>query len=541
MVKKIFRSVFLSTIIVLLASVALIIASLNSCFISEQKKVLASETDLAAAGVRKEGEDYLKALHNEDYRITWINSDGTVLYDNEEDASSMGSHADREEVIEAFQNGTGSCERYSETLGQTTMYYAEKLPGNTVIRLAVTRNSLWLMLLRMITPFLWIIIAAVIASVLIAKTIARKIVEPLNHLNLDDPLSNRDIPEIEPLLERMDEQNHKIRDQVEELHQKQKEFNTVTNAIEEGLILCDQKENMISWNPAAAQLFGIDEEHHELPEEAGKLIHEAAQDRHVEKTLSLHDRKIQMNAGPVHSHGKQTGIAVLAVDVTETYEAEQMRREFTANVSHELKTPLQTIMGSSELLENHLVKDEDRDSFYTGIRSESSRMLTLIDDIIRLSQLDEDTPLEETDLSLKAVVSEAVEALREAAEKHGIQVETDLADVSVHASQRLVYEIAFNLIDNAIRYNRPDGQVKVTVERKEDHAVLKVADTGIGIPEKDLPRIYERFYRVDKSHSRATGGTGLGLSIVKHAVKKCRAVIRVQSEVNRGTVFTVLF
>lgn len=541
MTHKIFKSMLVSILIVLFASVFLIIASVNNYLVQEWKNILVDQTDLAAAGVEISGDQYLETLRSKNYRVTWVDTDGTVLFDNEENTSSLSNHSDREEIAEAFQKGTGSSERYSETLGQVTMYYAEKLSDNTVIRLSVTRNSLWLMLLKMITPFLWILLAAVIISVLLARRTAYLIVNPLNHLNLDEPLKNQGYEEIQPLLTRLDQQNQKIKDQLEELHQKQKEFNTVTNAIEEGLLLFNAEGKLLSYNPAAADFFHMESDQDSIPDEAMTYVYKALDHEHEDGVITLSDRKIHIDAGAVHSHGKTTGAAVLVNDITEQYEAEQIRREFTANVSHELKTPLQSIMGYSELLENHFVKEEDKDVFYKKIHQESCRLLALIDDIIRLSQLDEDTPLQESDLNVKDIVNEAIEALQDSAKKYDVSVHTDLKDVSVHANARLLYEIVYNLTDNAIRYNHKGGNVTVSTDKQDDHVILKVKDTGIGIAQKDITRIFERFYRVDKSHSRATGGTGLGLSIVKHAVRKCHARIQVNSRLHEGTEFSIIF
>lgn len=540
MTKKIFRSVLLSTVLILIAAVALIIVSLNSYIVSNEKTILASQADLAASGVETSGKEYLENLRSDQYRLTWVDSDGTVLFDNEEDPASMSNHANREEIIEAFQNGTGECERYSSTLAQTTMYYAKKLSDNTVIRVAITRNSIWLTLLRMMSSFLWILIGAIAVSVFIARHISKSIVEPINHLNLEEPLSNQGYEEIQPLLRKLDSQNRTISIQMDELNQRKKEFNTVTDAISEGLILLDQNEQILFDNPAADDLFDLDETR-ELPSSLRDLIHQAKKGEPVYGVIAWKGRNIQIDASPAESNGVMTGISVMAADITETYKEEQVRREFTANVSHELKTPLQSIMGSSELLENNLVKEEDKPSFYEKIHHESARLLSLIDDIIRLSRLDEGEKVEESDLNLSDTVKEAEEALKDSAVKHDVTIIENLNDAPVHANMRLIYEIVYNLMDNAIRYNRPEGTVTVSTYTDKGHSVLKVSDTGIGIPKESLSRIFERFYRVDKSHSRATGGTGLGLSIVKHAVQISHGSIHVESEEGKGSTFIVRF
>lgn len=540
MTKKIFRSVLLSMVLILAAATALIVVSLNSYIVSNEKSVLASQADLAAAGVETSGKKYLENLRSDQYRLTWVDKDGNVLFDNEEDPASMSNHSDREEIIEAFQNGTGECERYSSTLAQTTMYYAKKISDDTVIRVAITRNSLWLTLLRMMSSFLWILIGAIAVSVFIARHISRSIVEPINHLNLDEPLSGQGYEEIQPLLRKLDTQNRTISAQIDELNRRKKEFNTITDAISEGLILLNPQREILFENPAAMDLFDLDETE-VLPSSVRDLIDQAEKGDSAYGVITYKGRDIRIDASPAMTDGNMTGISVLAADITETYREEQVRREFSANVSHELKTPLQSIMGSSELLENNLVKEEDRTAFYEKIHHESSRLLNLIDDIIRLSQLDEGNKVEESSLNLKDIVKEAEEALKDSARSHHVTIIEKLQDAPVHANMRLIYETVYNLMDNAIRYNRPDGTVTVTVYTDAGHSVLKVADTGIGIPKESLSRIFERFYRVDKSHSRATGGTGLGLSIVKHAVQISHGTIHVESEAGKGSTFTVRF
>lgn len=532
MFKKIFRASFLLTSLVLFFAVLLSTIVLSIDFDHTEMSALASQADLAASGVNTSGKKYLKNLKGENYRITWINSKGKVLYDNEENPKKMGNHARREEVAEAMKKGTGTSERYSTTLSTVTMYYAERLNNGGVIRIAITRNSFWRMLLRLLSPLLLIMLLAVLVSWFLAKT--------LNEMDLDKPLESKAYDEIKPLLTRLDSQNKQIADQMEQLHHREKELKTVTDAMQEGLILIDLDDWILLSNPAVVSLLGLHDTD-PLPDDVKEIIDKNSRLAHTEGIVERNGRNIQISASPIISRKILKGTSILVVDVTEEYHEEQVRREFTANVSHELKTPLQSIMGSAELLENHLVKDEDRDGFYKKIHESSAQLLTLIDDIIRLSHLDENQRFEEIKLNLKSPVTEALEALQGSAYRHGIKLETNLSDTMILANFRLVYEIAYNLIDNSIRYNKEKGKTKITVKEHRGQAILQVADTGIGIPQEAQNRIFERFYRVEKSHSRKTGGTGLGLSIVKHAVQQCHGTIRLESELGKGSTFTVIF
>lgn len=540
MFKKIFRAVFLSTAVMLVCSVVLSALFLGIDYDHNEVNTLASQADLAASGVNNGGRKYLTQLKGENYQITWINAKGKVLYDNEENPAKMGNHAKRKEVAEAMKKGEGQSERYSTTLSTVTMYYAKKLKDGGVIRVAVTRNSIWMTILQLLTLMLIILLIAVIASWFVAKMISQSIVKPLNQLDLDQPLESKSYEEIKPLLTRLDSQNKQIADQMEQLHHREKEFKTVTDTMQEGLILIDLNDQVLLSNPAVVSLLGS-KSSEVLPDDVKKIIDQDKRTVHTEGIVEREGRNIQISASPIFSRKVLKGTSILVVDVTEEYHEEQVRREFTANVSHELKTPLQSIMGSAELLENNLVKEDDRPAFYRKIHESSAQLLTLIDDIIRLSHLDENPEFEEVRMNLKSPVTEAIEALQASADKHEIELKAALADTEIKANFRLVYEIAYNLIDNAIRYNNPGGQVKIAVKEVRGQAILRVSDTGIGIPLEAQNRIFERFYRVDKSHNRKTGGTGLGLSIVKHAVQQCHGTIRLESELGKGSTFTVVF
>lgn len=542
MKKKLFKNILLSMIVTLTVCMSLMILVLNKNFVKIEIGQLAKEATLASSGVENDGESYLESINDPDYRITWLDSAGNVLYDTQVNSATMENHSSREEFKKAMSEGEGSSIRYSSTMLQQNIYYAVKLNDNTVLRVAETYDSVLSLTLRLLTPILWIYILAIAISGFLANYLAKRISKPINEIDLDHPLSKPSYEEIQPLLKRVDSQNKQIKKQMDDLHQKKKEFNSVTDNISEGLILLNKENDVVSINNAARQLFQTEDQNVILStEEIKDLIEKAKQGKEAETILRKDEAIIHVIANPIYSHSVFTGISILAFDVTNTYEAERTRKEFTANVSHELKTPLQTIMGSAELLQNHLVKQDDIPSFYEKIHQESSRMLTLIDDIIRLSQLDESSQVEENTLRINDSAKEAINSLKESAKKKNIQIQTNLNEAFIKANSRLIYEIIYNLIDNAIRYSNNDSSIEVSTYTDIHHAYLKVKDNGIGIPLEDQSRIFERFYRVDKSHSRATGGTGLGLSIVKHAVKLSHGTIALESELNKGSTFTVTF
>lgn len=542
MKKKLFKNILLSMIVTLTVCMSLMILVLNKNFVKIEIGQLAKEATLASSGVENDGESYLESINDPDYRITWLDSAGNVLYDTQVNSATMENHSSREEFKKAMSEGEGSSIRYSSTMLQQNIYYAVKLNDNTVLRVAETYDSVLSLTLRLLTPILWIYILAIAISGFLANYLAKRISKPINEIDLDHPLSKPSYEEIQPLLKRVDSQNKQIKKQMDDLHQKKKEFNSVTDNISEGLILLNKETEVVSINNAARQIFQTEDQNVILStEEIKDLIEKAKQGKEAETILRKDEAIIRVIANPIYSHSVFTGISILAFDITNTYEAERTRKEFTANVSHELKTPLQTIMGSAELLQNHLVKQDDIPSFYEKIHQESSRMLTLIDDIIRLSQLDESSQVEENTLRINDSAKEAINSLKESAKKKNIQIQTNLNEAFIKANSRLIYEIIYNLIDNAIRYSNNDSSIEVSTYTDTHHAYLKVKDNGIGIPLEDQSRIFERFYRVDKSHSRATGGTGLGLSIVKHAVKLSHGTITLESELNKGSTFTVTF
>ena len=548
MTKRIFRATLLVGVAVLIASLTLVMGALYSYFGRVQESQLRDELSLAVVGVEQNGMDYLKQLRSDQYRITWLRADGAVLYDTQADAESMENHAQRQEVQQALATGEGESSRYSDTLLQKTVYYAKRLPDGTVLRLSAIRVTTGVLVLNMLQPILLVLAAALILSGVLASRLARRITEPLNRLDLEHPLENDTYEELAPLLRRMEHQRRQIDRQMDELRRRSEEFEQITGSMNEGLVLLDEAGVILSINPAARRLLdaaencvGQDLLTVDRDVALSDALRQAAEQGHSEFRGQRNGREYQFDVTRIQSEGRTAGTVLLVFDVTERAFAERNRREFTANVSHELKTPLQGIIGSAELLENGLVKQEDVPRFIGHIRSEAQRLVTLIGDIIRLSQLDEGEPMPAEPVEMLALAREAAESLQSAAAARNVTVTVEGEPVALTGVRRLLYEIVFNLCDNAIKYNTDGGRVQVTVTKENETAAVTVRDTGIGIPPDQQDRVFERFYRVDKSHSKASGGTGLGLSIVKHAVQYHHGAIHLQSEVGKGTEIRVTF
>ena len=546
--RKIFRSILTVGVAVLACSLLLVMGCFYSFYEGMQEHQLGDELRIAAAAVETNGSTYLEKIKSDRFRVTWIASDGTVLYDTQADAAQMENHLEREEVREALETGTGSSSRYSATLLKKTVYSASRLTDGTVLRLSASRATMGALLLGAFQPILLVVIVLLVLSSLLASRLAKRIVEPLNALDLEHPLENDAYEELSPLLRRIDRQRRQIDAQLAELRQKTDEFTQITAGMNEGLVLLDEKGAVLNINPAAQTLFGVtgacvgqdfltvDREH-----SMSLALRTAMTDGHSEVRAERGGREYQFDLSRIESDGKVVGAVLLAFDMTAQAFAERSRREFTANVSHELKTPLQGIIGSAELLENGMVKPEDMPRFVGHIRAEAQRLVTLIGDIIRLSELDEGGELPTETVDLLPLAQEAAENLRAAAEAKGVTVTVSGENAPVTGVRRLLYEIVYNLCDNAIKYNADGGSVDVRVGAEGGSACLTVRDTGIGIPPEHQSRIFERFYRVDKSHSKASGGTGLGLSIVKHAVAYHHGTIALKSEVGKGTEIAVRF
>lgn len=544
MTRKIFKAVMAAACGVLIASLLIIMGCLYDYFGAVQTSQLLAELDMAAAGVETAGLDYLQTLGDFSNRLTWIGADGDVLYDAKADEAAMENHAEREEVREALTSGAGQSVRYSSTLLEKTMYCAKRLPDGTVLRISESRATIAVLILGMLQPICLVLLAALVAAYFLARRLSEKITQPLNALDLDHPTENQAYDELAPLLRRISQQRKQINAQLRQLQQRKDEFTQITACMNEGLVLLAPTGTILSINPAAKRFFNASElavgqdyltveRCHELTEG----ISEAGDKGHSEITLNRDGRVYQLDMSRIQSEGETVGVVLLIFDITDKAESERSRREFTANVSHELKTPLTAILGSSELLQNGMVKSEDVPRFVGHIHDEAARLLALIEDIIRLSQLDEGASTAAETVDIAQVASEVVALLAAKAEECGVTLALKVEACFVTGERRLVHEIVYNLTENAIKYNVPGGRVAVDVKG----GVLTVADTGIGIPKEDQARVFERFYRVDKSHSKAIGGTGLGLSIVKHAAAYLNAEITLESEEGKGTIVRVEF
>lgn len=547
MTNKILKAILLAAITVLVASLLMITGVLYGYFGNLQQSQLKDELSLAAEGTEQLGDAYLKELEESSYRLTWVNADGDVLYDSRANAEEMENHRDREEIREALKNGTGSSSRYSTTLTEKYIYEAMRLKDGTVLRISESRVTAVVLVLRMLQPIGLILSIAIVLSVCLSKSMAKRIVEPLNRLNLDQPMENDAYEELAPLLRRIHIQQEEISGQLHTLRRKQDEFDQITGNMKEMLVLLDDTGRVISINPAAEVWF-------ETTKSAGKdflmvyrkqnmqaAIQQAKEEGFSSLRQEKNGRQYQFELNSIDSQGSVVGIVLLGFDITEQLNAEKNRREFTANVSHELKTPLQSIIGSTELLENGIVKEEDIPRFVGHIRKEASRLVCLIEDIIRLSQLDEGAQMPWEEVSLGALAEEVCETLSDVAREKEVSVEVQGERGQLLGVRRLLYEIVYNLCDNAIKYNHVGGSVKIAVEDLESSVRLQVMDNGLGIPVTEQEKVFQRFYRVDKSHSKKSGGTGLGLSIVKHGVQYHHGTIHMESAPGQGTRIEVVF
>ena len=544
MTSKIFRSTIFVAIVVLLCAVGIILGVLYGYFDDLQIGQLEDELRLAAIGTEESGYDFLEKIDSDHFRITWVASDGKVLYDTHADVVTLENHGDRKEIRDALKYGNGEDIRYSSTLLERTVYEAQRLSDGTVLRISVSQNTMMILLVGMLHPICVVIVIAVALSALLAHRMSKRIVEPLNNLNLEKPMANHTYEEITPLLQRINQQHRQIDSQMRTLQRKTDEFAQITSYMQEGLVVLDKETNIRSINNAAMAIFGADADcvgssffMINRSNTLRQALNDALDRGHGSATKELDGKTYRFDMSSIQSDGKRLGAVILAVDVTETYNAEQMRREFSANVSHELKTPLQGIIGSAELLGSGMVKAEDEARFVGHIRKEAARLVNLIEDIIRLSQLDEGVELPKETVDLLELATDVKSILAASAAEKNVTVEVSGAGFCVQGVRRLLHEVLYNLCDNAIKYNVPGGSVTICAENNR----LIVRDTGIGIPGEHKDRIFERFYRVDKSHSKQSGGTGLGLSIVKHAVAYHKASITLDSTPGEGTTITIQF
>lgn len=549
MTKRIFRSIFTVAAVILLASFVLITGVLYEYFSNKQVDQLNMQTHLAAQGLEAAGEDYLSDMDISGCRLTWIAADGTVLYDSQAEQSGMENHADREEVRQALKTGHGESMRYSTTLMERQIYSADRLSDGTVVRISDTQYTPLTLILGMIQPVIIIALIALLLSLLLASHMAKRIVKPLNEMSLDNAEKIETYPELAPLTDKLKSQQNQLREQEKELRRRRDEFDAATGSMTEGLVLLNEQGSVLSINKAATKAldigrYCIGKDIRALSEEPRlrETVEKALGGEHGEAHITLGGVSYRLYASPVTSGDRVAGAALLMLDTTEKEKAEQLRREFSANVSHELKSPLHTISGCAELLANGIVKPEDVPHFLSQIQSESKRMIALIEDIIKLSHLDEGAEdMQREDVDLLSVARREAGNLSQAAEDAGVTLTVSGESAVINGIPQLLAAIVHNLCENAIKYNHPGGFARVNVRREGKKTLLTVEDDGIGIPPEEQQRIFERFYRVDKSHSKEVGGTGLGLSIVKHAAALHNARISVVSAPDRGTTITLAF
>ncbi|HFU6691448.1 TPA: ATP-binding protein [Streptococcus agalactiae] len=547
MTKKIFRTTLSATLGIVLVTILMIMGFLYNYFNHIQREQLRTQTALASQGISFEGKDYFENLKTSNVRITWVDNKGQVLYDTQSDAKHMKNHANRQEIKEAIKSGYGESTRWSATLTEKSIYAAQRLNNGTIVRLSVAQQTIFYLLLGMMSPLAIIILLAIILSVLIARYIAKKVSEPLNNIDLDHPLSNDSYEEITPLLRRLDSHQAKIQHQKLLLQKRQKEFDTIISKIKEGMILLDDQARIVSINAEALKLFQINDDWHgRFMMEVSRdltlkdLIDQGLKGKKKEANIDIENNHYRVLVRPTTDNNRVTGLVVLLFDVTDQLQIEQLQREFTANVSHELKTPLHVISGYSELLANQMVPNEEVPQFAAKIHKESERLVKLVEDIINLSHLDEQEKLPQETVNLYDLTQKVLEGLQAKADKKHIQINFNGEEAILRGNPVLLNSLVYNLCDNAITYNHEKGQVNVTLKNSPDTITLEVSDTGLGIAEKDKKRIFERFYRVDKSRSKIVGGTGLGLSIVKSALDFHNGSIKVDSHLGQGTTMTVL-
>lgn len=545
--KKIFRSSVAVALVVLLSSIVLIIGILFQYFENQLQSELESEASYIAYAVEKQGLDYIRNFSNSDKRITLISPDGDVIADTSANESELGNHADRQEVIDALKNGKGTSIRYSNTLAEKTVYYAMKMDDGNILRVSTTQYTVAAIIMSLIQPILIVFVVAVVLSFVLSQKISKSIIKPINELDLDNPSNNEPYDELAPLLQKISKQKKTIEKQVKLAEKKQEEFRLITENMKEGFIVVDKQMNLLTYNRSALKLLGISKERPDDILSTGNdhltfAISKALDGEREKSDLTLGNNNYRLIANPVFEKDMVIGAVILIIDVTESVKREQLRQEFTSNVSHELKTPLTSISGFAEIMKNGGTPDAVVTDFSTSIYDEAQRLISLVNDIIKISELDEknvQTASEEVDLFELSV--DIINRLKPVADKRNISFNLIGESTIVSGTAKILDEMIYNLCDNAIKYNVDNGTVDVILSESNHHIKLTVRDTGIGIPQAEQERVFERFYRVDKSHSKAIGGTGLGLSIVKHAAIYHNAEIKLKSELGKGTSVTVMF
>lgn len=549
MKKRVFRGLFLQSCLIVCLSVIFILGMLYNYFSKLTSGEIKNELNYIATGVEQNGLSYLVALDSDSSRITWISDAGDIIFDSEKDAKKMENHADRVEFVEALKSGSGESYRYSNTLGEMSYYYAKQLDDGSVLRISGSRYTVVSLLFGMIAPVILVLVVSFIISLVVARKVSDKIVAPINDIDMNNIDDVDTYEELTPFIRKISHQNRKIQSQFNELQRKQQEFDTITENMNEGLLVFDKNTDVIFYNTSAMKLLGADEVLQKQSvyilnrsEVFMKSVNRALTGEHSECNIKLGERIYQIIANPVYYDKQLAGGIIIIVDVTEKEERENLRREFSANVSHELKTPLTSISGFAEIMKSGMVKDEDMKHFAENIYNEAKRLITLVGDIIKLSQFDEESGIAEfEEVDFTEIVNDNVKRLAGPAADKFISINVDCDAIKIQAISSVIDEMVYNLIENAIKYNKEDGSVNVSLKNVDGRILLIVEDTGIGIPFADRQRVFERFYRVDKSHSKSIGGTGLGLSIVKHAVAMHNGTIELESEPDKGTKIVVSF
>lgn len=549
MKKRIFRGMFLQSCLIVSLSVVIIMGMLYRYFSKITMQEIKNELTFISVGVEQNGIDYLEALGDGNSRITWIAENGDIIYDNQMDESQMENHKDRDEVVAALKEGNGESYRFSNTLGKMSYYYATLLEDNSVLRISGTRYTVVSLLMGMVTPILLVIVIASVVSMIISIKISENITRPVNEIDLRNLDKVDTYEELSPFIRKISHQNRKIQSQVNELRQKQQEFDTITENMSEGLLMFDEKTDVIFYNTTAMKLLGAEDIVGKQSvyvlnrsETFINSVNLALKGEHSECNINLNDRIYQIIANPVYNENKLAGGIIIIVDITEKEEREHLRREFSANVSHELKTPLTSISGFAEIMKSGMVNEEDMKKFAGNIYNEAKRLITLVGDIIKLSKFDESSEKAVfEDVNFKEIVYDNVKRLLQVAEGKNVEIIADCQEINIKGISSVIDEMVYNLIENAIKYNKENGTVTVSLKNEDNHVKFTVEDTGIGIPYGEQQRVFERFYRVDKSHSKEIGGTGLGLSIVKHGAAMHNANIELTSEPGKGTKIVVIF
>lgn len=547
MTSKIFRSVFFTSVLTLLASLVLVLGVLFGAFENQIEKELKSEAGYIAYTIENGDMDFFNRFSDSGKRVTLIDPNGEVIADTEADAGKMDNHSDREEVKEALKDGSGTNVRYSKTLTEKTVYYAQRLSNGTVLRVSTTQYTIITIILGLLQPLIFVLVIAMALSLFLSSKVSKRLVKPINSIDLDNPENCDTYDELSPLLHKIINQNRTIARQIEKARQVQEEFRLITENMSEGFLVIDKNTKILSYNSAALKLLDAEEAEDNvltLNRTSGFIdaVTTALDGRRAENAMLHGDRTYNLIANPVFNSGEVIGAVIVIIDVTETAKREAMRREFTANVSHELKTPLTSISGFAELMKAGGIPEETVVDFSTSIYTEAQRLITLVTDIIKISELDEKSDRHDWEkVNLYELSRDVIKRLKISAEKKNVSFTLNGGDAEVYGVRQILDEMVYNLCDNAIKYNKEGGRVSVSVKDSDKGVTLSVSDTGIGIPQTQQSRIFERFYRVDKSRSKAEGGTGLGLSIVKHGAIYHNAEISVESEIGKGTKMTILF